>query len=151
RSTWFRSSPRWASKTLPFHASRWASLAAVSVRAVPGAISTVPSAFPFGMSPAGLARNRSSSSRCDIASRAGTSTGASAIAGRALHGRPGLEPVLELAQRGPEGRVVALEDVDEAGALDPVDPGLRVGRGRVVVREEAVAVDPPGGHQDEDP
>ncbi len=35
---------------------------------VPGAMIAVPSAEPFGIGPAGLARNRSSSSLCDIAS-----------------------------------------------------------------------------------
>jgi len=55
-SSSLRSLRRPASNTFPFQASRCTSFAAGPVRIVPGATSTVPSARPSGIAPAGLAR-----------------------------------------------------------------------------------------------
>src|SRR5918996_4040527 len=73
--TSLKSSPFSRSKTLPFHATSWRSLAAGSDRLVPGATSTVPSASPSGISPGGLRRKSFSSSSCGMSRRSWTSGG----------------------------------------------------------------------------
>ena len=42
------------------------------------------------------------------------------------------------------------QDARHVVVVDPVEPGLGVDPGSVIRREEAVAVEAPGGHEDED-
>ena len=68
----------------------------------------------------------------------------------ARHPRPRREGVLDAPQRRRQLRIVPEQHVAHARPVDPVEPRLRVGLRVVVAGEEAVALQPPRRHQDED-
>src|SRR5205807_9744685 len=63
---------------------------------------------------------------------------------------PRSEGILDALERRLERRKVAEQHGSHRVVLDPVDAFLRVHLGPVVTREEAVALEAPRGHQDED-
>ena len=67
------------------------------------------------------------------------------------HPVPRQECVGQAFQRRLQLRVVAQQDVLHLGLGHPVDSGLGVDLGPEFAGEEAIALEPPGGHQDEDP
>src|SRR3954468_22330193 len=64
---------------------------------------------------------------------------------------PGCERVPDAFERRRELGEVTDEQRSHRVALDPVDAFLRIDLGAVVDREEAVRLEPPRRHQDEDP
>src|SRR5919202_1956793 len=63
---------------------------------------------------------------------------------------PGCEGVRNAAERRFELGIVAYEYARHRVVVDPVHAGLRVDLRGVVRGEEAIALQPAGGHQDED-
>src|SRR6187399_62776 len=63
---------------------------------------------------------------------------------------PGRERVLHALQRRLELREMPEQDGPHVVVGDPVEPDLRVHLGPVVGREETIALEPAGSHQDED-
>src|SRR4029450_6060722 len=64
---------------------------------------------------------------------------------------PRLETVADAIERRPEPREVPQQHGHQAVVVHPVDAGRRVDVGGEVLGDEAVALQPPRRHQDEDP
>src|ERR1044072_9493309 len=63
---------------------------------------------------------------------------------------PRMEGALNAGDRRLEAREMSQQDVDHRCVLDSIEAGVGVDLGAIVLREEAIALEPARGHQVED-